>query len=328
MLSRSFTKCRAKTMKLFSRGILIGAIVVCGSSIASAQESGSLSVMTYNIWWGGMSTDAPLEQTAQVIRESGARIVAIQEKESWDERGEPFYRNNAQALADLLGWDLLNQDIEIEGTWNDVAILSDIPIEAASDSQLCAMLTLDDRPLAFCNIHLYSSPYQPYQLKGIEYRDAPLLDNAQDAVDAANEARGNGVDTLLNEIEGFDEDMVVIVAGDFNEPSHLDWTEAAAEAGIHPMAVEFPQSMKMAQAGFTDAYREHFPDEVESPGFTWTPTTEEDDPQDHHDRIDFVYVRGGEVSSVQIVGEKPERADLVVTPWPSDHRAVVVEIMF
>ena len=60
------------------------------------------------------------------------------------------------------------------------------------------------------------------------------------------------------------------------------------------------------------------------PAFTWTPTAPADDPAVHQDRIAFLLERGGglTVESAVIVGEKSPEAELVVTPWPSDHRAV------
>jgi exodeoxyribonuclease-3 len=72
------------------------------------------------------------------------------------------------------------------------------------------------------------------------------------------------------------------------------------------------------------------PDPVADPAFTWTPTTAADDPSDHHDRIDFVFARGETltVADARIVGEAPETSGIVVTPWPSDHRAVVTEVSF
>jgi exodeoxyribonuclease-3 len=36
--------------------------------------------------------------------------------------------------------------------------------------------------------------------------------------------------------------------------------------------------------------------------------------------------RGVKVTSAQIVGERMDRADIVVTPYPSDHRAVVASV--
>ena len=49
------------------------------------------------------------------------------------------------------------------------------------------------------------------------------------------------------------------------------------------------------------------------------------DDRTHHDRIDFVYFRGKgvEAKGASVVGENKANADIVVAPWPSDHRAVV-----
>jgi len=83
----------------------------------------------------------------------------------------------------------------------------------------------------------------------------------------------------------------------------------------------------LQEAGFVDAYRKVHPDPVKQPGFTWTVLTKEDDPADHHDRIDFVFAsrKNVDVKSAEVIGERPERADVLVTPYPSDHRAVVIE---
>jgi hypothetical protein len=59
------------------------------------------------------------------------------------------------------------------------------------------------------------------------------------------------------------------------------------------------------------------------PGLTWTPTKTADDPTTHLDRIDFVYSKGVSPKAVQIVGEKGENANIVISPYPSDHRAIV-----
>ena len=81
----------------------------------------------------------------------------------------------------------------------------------------------------------------------------------------------------------------------------------------------------MTKAGFADAWRTLYPDEMKKPGFTWTPIMTADDPKTHHDRIDFVYFRGEgvKVTGANIVGENKSNADIVVSPYPSDHRAVV-----
>ena len=117
----------------------------------------------------------------------------------------------------------------------------------------------------------------------------------------------------------------MFVVGDFNEPSHLDWTDAAAKAGRHPVKVAYPTSSSMVGAGFSDAWRTIYPDEIKNPGLTWSPKYKPDDPSTHHDRIDFVYFKGNglKVTDAKIIGENQEKADIVVSPYPSDHRAVV-----
>ena len=57
-----------------------------------------------------------------------------------------------------------------------------------------------------------------------------------EAIHWAKEARGTEIDKVLKVIRSVpDKNAPVFVVGDFNEPSHLDWTEAAAKAGRHPI---------------------------------------------------------------------------------------------
>jgi endonuclease/exonuclease/phosphatase family metal-dependent hydrolase len=121
----------------------------------------------------------------------------------------------------------------------------------------------------------------------------------------------------------------VFFTGDFNEPSHLDWTEEAAQAGIYPIKVAYPTSMQVSKIGLKDAFRELFPDPVKVPGFTWPAGTYPDSPNpsvaDPHDRIDFIYFAGKkvQVKNVQRLGEATETSDIAFANYPSDHRAVL-----
>ncbi len=176
------------------------------------------------------------------------------------------------------------------------------------------------------NVHLSPAPYQPYQLLNIPYRNGAFIKTEKQAIDAARKARGKQITALLEDINEISVNgLPVFITGDFNEPSHLDWTSEAAEAGRHPIKVEYPGSLAIMKAGFTDAWRKIYPDEMKKPGFTWTPLMKANDPSDHHDRIDFVYFRGQNITlnDVKIIGENSSNADIVVTPYPSDHRAVV-----
>ena len=87
----------------------------------------------------------------------------------------------------------------------------------------------------------------------------------------------------------------VFLVGDFNEPSHLDWTQEAANQGLNfGMKVDWPTSHSVTNAGLTDAFRQVRPDEVLDRGETWTPgyPAPNVDLNEVHDRIDFVYYKG------------------------------------
>ena len=278
-------------------------------------EGSSVKVMSYNIFRGGTMHGQPLSQTVKVIQGAKADVVGVQETRSPS-------GVNAEKLAKLLGWNYY------EDHWS--CILTRFEIVDRRDGGIKIKLTSGQEAYVF-NLHLPSNPYQPYQLLSIRptwynHWDTPFIKTEAEAIAAAKEARGGEISELLTQIRSLpDKEDPVFVVGDFNEPSHLDWTEAAAKSGRHPLKVAYPNSQEMAKAGFADSWRTIYPDEMKKPGFTWTPIMKADDPKTHHDRIDFVYFRGKdiEVTDVKIVGENKENADIVVTPYPSDHRAVV-----
>jgi hypothetical protein len=119
------------------------------------------------------------------------------------------------------------------------------------------------------------------------------------------------------------------MTGDFNSPSHLDWTQAAADARNLPYPFEWPASKALADAGFHDSYRDAHPDPVETPGLTWTagqppPRMR---PKETHDRIDWILHTGpSQTVSSTVVGEEggPD-VGIGVPSWGSDHRSVVSE---
>ena len=124
----------------------------------------------------------------------------------------------------------------------------------------------------------------------------------------------------------------VFLTGDFNEPSHLDWTQAAANAGLHfGKKVDWPTSEAVAHAGLLDSFRQLRPDVINDRGNTWTPGSPAPtlDPNEVQDRIDFVYYSGPNVTpvSAKTLGYNASdgSTDIAIQPYPSDHRAVVTQ---
>ena len=148
-----------------------------------------------------------------------------------------------------------------------------------------------------------------------------------------------------------DNGYAVVIAGDFNEPSHLDWGENPADLDDHNGAViQWDCSTLLEKAGFRDVYRAVWPDPLENPGFTYPSNNPALAPErltwapeaDERDRIDFIYILGNCLipSSAEIYGPSSSIVrcsaveesgnDIFITPagtWPSDHKGVFANIV-
>ncbi len=288
-----------------------------------AAGAETLRVMTFNIWVGGESGKQPLGQTARVIEAAKADLVGLQES-SGEEGADGKRPENAARVAQLLNLNYFSQG---DG---DVSIISRYKIVEHTPKKWGAAVELPSgRRVWLFNAHFPDAPYQPYQLLNIPYDKSPFVSTAEEAVTEARRARGKQVESLMAEIEAVrDQGAPIFATGDFNEPSPLDWTDAVASAERVPVAVKWPSAGALLKADFVDAYRETHPDPLAAPGYTWTPITTADDPKDRHDRIDFVLFSGNglRATKAETVGERSKESDIVVDPYPSDHRAVVATV--
>ena len=175
------------------------------------------------------------------------------------------------------------------------------------------------RDVILWSLHLSPNPYGPY-----EARDA--AGDAAAKVAAAVQAESDSgrlgqINAILAsaaaQLDNADA-VPVLLLGDFNTPSHLDWTPATAAAGLHfGLEVDWPVTVATENAGLIDAYRVAHPDPVVDAGDTWTPIF----PNDVQDRIDMVHFKGAPlaVQTCEVFDT------LGVGRWPSDHAGVLGE---
>ncbi len=311
--NRNNTKISLRMSKL---PFFIGTIVMLfWSQYSLMAEQITLRVMTFNIWVGGAAGKQPLKQTTEAIIKARADIVGMQETM----HGKS---DSSKIIADSLGWYHFAQG-------GNTSILSRYPIKEHTPNRWGTAIELNEETqIYFFNVHFRPSPYQPYQLKKIPYGNAPFIKTAEEAIEWASKARGDQVDRMLSEVNpAIKTGSPVFVTGDFNEPSFQDWTSAAAKQKIVPLPVQYPATLKVTQAGLIDTFRKVHPDEITNRGYTWTNKTKPNDPKDFHDRIDFVFCSGAKIIKSEVVGENDRNADIVLSPWPSDHRAVVSTVM-
>jgi endonuclease/exonuclease/phosphatase family metal-dependent hydrolase len=300
-------------------------LVFFGGRQSFAAEA-DVKVLTFNVYHAD-DTSAGRAKLVEIIQASGADIVGVQE----------LGNSYVSGMAAALGWYYYQQT---DATANDEQILSRYPILRSAATVAPASSSLPSvwgvqfeitpgHSAWLFNGHLTSNPYQPYYL-----RDGTLPMNEAAVVAAATSARGNDVTSLLGSINAtvaLNAGTPVFLTGDFNEPSHLDWTQAAANATPRPydLKVAYPASTRVTQAGFVDAFRAVHPSELTDPGYTWTPGAPPPAiaANEVHDRIDFVYYSGSQVTATAAKTLSYPDGDIStyqsVPGYNSDHRAVL-----
>ena len=314
----SYSRLRRGTLVAFA-ALLLASLLAGGGwapaiATATTPSAVTLRVMTLNIFYGGDEIDLhtgswchhpsgcpeTLAKVVEAIRASGADVVGLEEGE-----------HSTRAIADALGW------YGSERT----QVVSRYPIvdPPGANGIYVWIEVAPGRIVAIGNVHLPSDPYGPYEI-----RDGATL---ADVLALERSTRLPAIADQLAVLPGLAAGGIpVFLTGDFNSPSHLDWT--AAVAAIRPdvpFPVDWPVSRALATAGFRDSYRAVHPDPAAIPGFTWTPGGPESDPREVHDRIDWVLAMGPVTATASgVVGEAggPDVA-YSVTPWPTDHRGVV-----
>jgi Endonuclease/Exonuclease/phosphatase family len=281
---------------------------------ADPPSSVTLRVMSFNIFYGGDELNLQtrqfckdpagcpetLDQVAVAIRASGADVVGLEEATM-----------NTCPLADKLGWNCSAR----------TQIISRYPIvdPPGANGLYVFVEPSPGRVVAVSDVHLPADPYGPYEI-----RDGATLDQV---LQLENDLR---VPDIQDELQALPplaaRGIPVFLTGDFNTPSHLDWTQAVADARADvPFPVEWPVSKALVNAGFKDSFRVVHPDPLAKPGFTWTPGSPEGEKVEVHDRIDWVLSMGSATATAsKVVGEGGNpNTDIAVDPWPSDHRGIV-----
>jgi endonuclease/exonuclease/phosphatase family metal-dependent hydrolase len=262
--------------------------------------------MSFNLWHGCTSVNNGLQKCADAIRASGADVVGLQEA------------TEAGGLANLLGW---------YGSLSSasVGLVSRYPIAAtfSATSGAGARIRLSGSPLreaVLWSAHLTAYPYGPYRA----CRDGASV--AQLLAEETSSGRLPQIQGILSamsgQISGADS-VPVFLVGDFNVPSHLDWTPSTASWHCG-YVVDWPVTREVANRGLLDSFRLRYPDPAAVPAETWSPVFKAGEPQD---RIDFVYFKGSKLtvthSQTFTLAVEQRDANYQNNTWPSDHAAVI-----
>ena len=297
-------------MQRWMRVCVFGLLLAPATTNAGALVN-SLKVLSFNVW-SAEGTTAGRNKLREIMQTSGADIIGVQELDN----------AAGVSIAAAMGFHYYQQ------SGGDIQVISRYPITGSASGNLGVKIELSPgQNVWLFNAHLAAYPYQPYDL-----RDGVLPMNEASVIAAANSARGGGTTSYLSSMaSAIASGEPVFFAGDFNEPSHLDWTAEAAAATPRPydLKVEYPTSKRIVDAGMTDSFRAVYPDEVAKPAYTWTPgypypTLDSDEV---HDRIDIIYHRGRGVTATAAATIGPvdgnPNTDVAIVGYNADHRAVL-----
>ena len=259
-----------------------------------------LRVLAWNIWHGGRrkGRDEGVQRVVDVIRGCKADIVLMQET-----------YGSGPRISGRLGFDYFLRSANL-------SVMSRFPIVGVhrlGTGFRFGGVTIELRPKVRVQAYSLWINYLPGVAKQLAAGAS-----AEELVAADARTRGKEMDEILRVLLPYlarSPNMPVVVGGDFNSGSHLDWTATTAHLpNHHGLVVPWPASRSMAKAGFVDAFRTANPDPVKAPGHTWSPEFRDS----HQERIDYVYVRGASwrVLKASVLSDHP-------CGWPSDHAAVL-----
>lgn len=292
--------------------------------------------MTFNIWNSGTNVENGLAKVAKHISYINPDIIALQEVDSLNVMIE---------LVRLLGpdWSFIGRNQTRPDTgiltrhtivgqyqMDDASVKARVQVRFLDGSSVfvnfwCLHLDYHDYgPYAACN-KLVTAPYQIEA--GEQYLEGGIPGRVQNILITT------GLDEFKRDLQSSDKDPM-IVAGDLNCPSHLDWIEST-KASHCDWAYEWPVTKTIVDHGLMDAFREIYPDPAAVPATTWSTVQKAQDgwgstipePQDRIDMIFYRSPRWSPVAAKVYTGSEP------ITPkpnqwhndWPSDHASVVLD---
>lgn len=292
--------------------------------VVQATAADTLRVMTWNVQRGARYFDDGAEKTVQMIRQSKADVVLMQESNQNEHIGEKL----GPWVAKKLGWEFY------QGDSHHLCILSRYPIAEtyyhSSSHGVGAKIRFQEG-----KEFLVWSCWLDYRFNvGQRMIDKPESTVEQLlACESQESTRLKETRELLahlKKIGHLDAKMPLLVGGDWNCPSHLDYTEAAKD--LHGGRVLLlPCSLAMENEGFVDAYRRIYPDARKHAGHTWSPLQKksESGKPEAQGRIDRIYLRNGVLhpTSARIFPEVEEEESIpqAKRQFPSDHAALLIE---
>ena len=321
--------------------------------IAHAQKI-TLKVMQFNIWLEGTQVPNGFDAIVSEIINNDIDVVTF--NEVLNEKNVHFNDRIVKALKEKgkTYFSFYADDSGIVSKYPIILSTSVYPEKVDTGSIYKAIIKVGEAKIAIYSSHLDYTHYACYLPRGYSGNtwkkiDKPVTNLDSILANTLSSKRFEEITTVIADAEKeFKNGNSVIISGDFNEPSHLDWVKTNKNRCDHNgMIVPWPVSTLLAKTGYVDSYRQIFPNPLTHPGFTYPADNPDADiskltwaPEaDERERIDFIYFKLKKaitLKKVAIIGpkgcivkskrEEEHTHDNFILPagiWPSDHKAVL-----
>lgn len=337
------------------RKLFLLCLLLLATTLAKSQEKSEFTVLQWNIWQEGTKVPGGYDAiVAEIVRLKPDFITFSEVRnynktrfcdrivQSLKEKGETYYSFYSYDTG-LLSRHPITDSLTVFPEKNDHGSIYKMTSRINGHKIAVYTAHLDYLSDAYYNVRGYDGstweeiPIPQTVREVLEINDASLRDDAiRDFIAAAR--------------KDIEEGTIVILGGDFNEPSHLDWTRETKDLYDHNgLIIPWTVPLLLDNAGFVDTYRSLYPDVLKYPGFTfpsdnpliptekltWAPKSDE------RDRIDYVFYyphpaielkdavifgpKGSIVKNQRVEETSEDTFLLPMGVWPTDHKGVLVK---
>lgn len=320
-----------------------------------ADNSVNFRILQFNIWQEGTSVPGGYEAIINEIARSEADFITLSEVRNYSEDITAKMCRDLEAKTGKKYYSFRSDDSGILSRHVIGRHSAVFPLRNDRGSIYKVVTSIAGKRVALYTAHLDYTHYACYYPRGyngnFQKLDGPVTDTDIIRQNNLESLRDEAIASFLVDAQAEkQENSLIFLGGDFNEPSMLDWVSSMKSRYDHNGVVyEWDQSKTLLDAGYKDAYRVIYPNPLTHPGITY-PSDNKDKrtdqltwatEADERERIDFVYYAPCEnlsVVSARMVGPKgtiaynkrvdEETEDQFIEPldvWPSDHKAVLIE---
>ena len=271
----------------------------------AGRKTQSLKVMTWNIWHGGIhgtKADKFKKDTSNTIN-----VLKVIQREDPDILFMQETYCCGMGIAAQAGYSYSWRGSSNLSIHSKYPIVDTLQIYKPFNSH-GVIIDMEGEKLLCVNVWLH---YLPDYFEDVKSLSPDSL------IQGEGTTRLKEITAILKNVDSLSQKMnlPVILGGDFNSGSHLDWIESTKEQH-YGKVVEWPVSKKMLEQGYTDSFREINPDPSLTMDGTWGFLSD----AIMSDRIDYIYIKGNRLQTIfsKIVQEDPPGGF-----FNSDHRAIL-----